>query len=250
MDITNVVVPTLEHPEAIANLEPIAEHLGQVSNLTRAVEVIAPQAKPHPNGAAELANHSDQVPLQIQHLTESLGDPDFAIANQAMLALIELGEQAVPALETAIDNYENSARVYAIKALASIGNPQSLELLINCAQPKELMLPVRRAAIVGLGKINWQHGNHSMTMTNGETIATQQAQIIDLLGSLLADPNWSIRYAVVVALAQVAQDHSQTQFSSKIQTMLAALYSQEPEPVVKTRAGMVYQPHAAMMATA
>jgi phycocyanobilin lyase beta subunit len=220
MDTTNSLMPTLERIDAIATLEPVASHL-EPSALLEREELVEPM----------LERGSDSE-LPIDFLIDSLADPDTAVATQAMEALVGIGDRVVPALIATLDNYVNCARLYAVKALARIGSPESLDILIRCAQPDELMLGVRRAAIVGLTRIDWQQHEP-------DTIANQQTRILELLKELCTDANWSVRYAVVVALAHLSQNQEQLQLI--MGELLEPLYDQETEPVVKTRAIVVLQ---------
>jgi hypothetical protein len=265
MDIPNISMPTLERTEAIATLEPITEHLA--TQIAKPQPSIASAESAHKSTAKENAlnasnhnidhndvehdveirvskssstEHENAISLHIEYLISGIGDPDLTIASKAMQALVELGSAAVPSLITAIDNYKNNARIYAVKALAEIGDWRSLDLLIQATQPDELMLSVRRAAIVGLGKINWQ--DCSNNIDNAEAIANQKSRILDVLAELLTDQSWSIRYAAVVALAELSksQDQTNSHINTLINNLLCSVCAQEAEPVVKTRASLVF----------
>ncbi|AFY70647.1 HEAT domain containing protein [Thalassoporum mexicanum PCC 7367] len=236
MDNTNSLMPTLERIEPIATLEPIAKHLESKARQEPTDNSVQPALTDIPDSLLPI-DAAAEVASQIDYLVASLADPDPAITTVALQALRELGDAAVPALIMAIDNYHNQARLYAVKALADIGSLQSLDVLIQCAQPDELMLGVRRAAILGLTRINWPY--HSPA-----PIANQQARIFELFSDLCTDPNWSVRYAVVVALANLSK-HERHQFNFCMGELLEPLCAQETEPVVKTRANVVLQQYLA-----
>ncbi|MDY7040259.1 MAG: DUF123 domain-containing protein [Chloroflexota bacterium] len=65
----------------------------------------------------------------VPALIERLADASPLVANRATEALEHIGEQAVAALCTALDDERNSVRIHATKALAAIQSPQSITTL-------------------------------------------------------------------------------------------------------------------------
>jgi phycocyanobilin lyase subunit beta len=131
----------------------------------------------------------DAIPSLIKAL--GYNNPGAAIA--AMYGLIAIGREAVPELLGLIDNYNYGARAYTVRALARIGDPRALTILLDCAV-NDLAPSVRRAAIKGLGYLQ-------MDILDGDSDRDRlEAQILVTLGSILKDTDWSMRYAAVVAL--------------------------------------------------
>ncbi|NET36227.1 MAG: HEAT repeat domain-containing protein, partial [Cyanothece sp. SIO1E1] len=84
--------------------------------------------------------------------TLSYNNPGAAVA--AVEGLIDLGTPAVPALMEQLDRHNYTARAWAIRALAGIGDPRGLVTLLEAATT-DFSLSVRRAAARGLGMIKW-----------------------------------------------------------------------------------------------
>jgi phycocyanobilin lyase beta subunit len=166
----------------------------------------------------------------IPDLIAVLGYNNPTAAVIAMEGLVALGQGAVPQLIKLMDDYNYGARAYSVRALAAIGDPRALALLLTAAQ-QDFAPSVRRAAIRGLGSLQW----HWADDPEGD-----RQQVIAVLGRLLDDSDWSMRYAVVVAL-----DHLQRETSAAAPTaLLHQAYHKEGDRAVLARIQKALQPHA------
>lgn len=138
------------------------------------------------------AQHEAAVPTFIQVL--GFNNPGAAVA--AVDGLVALGPAAVPALLAQLDGYNYGARAWAIRALALIGDPRALGILLDTARG-DFALSVRRAAAKGLGTLRWE------AMAPAEVPAAQ-AEVLSVLTIAIADPEWVVRYAAIVGLAGLA----------------------------------------------
>lgn len=175
--------------------------------------------------ALSAARHTDGVSTLISVLR--FNNPGAAVA--AVEGLVQLGAIAVPALLEQLDGYNYGARAWTIRALALIGDPRALAVLVETARG-DFALSVRRAAAKGLGTIRW----HEMVPTE---IAPAQAEAQAVLLLALTDPEWVVRYAAVVGLAGLmaaegfAPDGIQT-----CRKALSQCSHQDGEKVVRARA--------------
>jgi phycocyanobilin lyase beta subunit len=134
-------------------------------------------------------------PEAAVHLVEVLGFNNPGAAVAAVEGLVALGTAAVEPLLTNIDGYNYGARAWAVRALSGIGDPRGLAVLEE-ALAEDIGPSVRRAAARGLGQLRL------------EGLPPEQRTAIWLrcLTGLLAgtaDPEWVVRYAVVVGLEQL-----------------------------------------------
>jgi phycocyanobilin lyase subunit beta len=121
-------------------------------------------------------------------------NPGAAVA--AVDGLILIGKPAVQPLLELIDDYNYGARAWAIRALAGIGDPRSLPILLEAAVT-DFAMSVRRAAARGLGTLRW----HELPI---EQVAAAQAQALTALGQVAQDPEWVVRYAAMTGLEAIA----------------------------------------------
>ncbi|MCW6036405.1 HEAT repeat domain-containing protein [Spirulina subsalsa FACHB-351] len=171
-----------------------------------------------------LANAQDLA--AIPTLIEVLGYNNPGAAVAAVEGLVKLGERAVPILLENIDGYDYGARAWANRALARIGDPRALEMLLEAAS-QDFALSVRRAAAKGLGGIQWEKLPPEEQQTAQERTLTTLAQI------LAKDEEWVVRYAAVVGLEGLGQQ--QGQFRERILEILRSHLSQESELAVRAR---------------
>lgn len=128
--------------------------------------------------------------------TLSYNNPGAAVA--AVEGLVQLGEVAVQPLLELLDRHNYSARAWAVRALAGIGDPRGLDLLLEAAQT-DLALSVRRAAARGLGNLRW----HALSV---ERVESAQDQALQALWVAAEDDEWIVRYAAVVGLQALARE--------------------------------------------
>jgi phycocyanobilin lyase subunit beta len=166
---------------AIAKLIKAVEEANTASDLTKAVVNLAQ------------THQKEAIPTLISVL--GYNNPGAAVA--AVEGLIQLGELAIPDLLDQIDGYNYGARAWAIRACASIGDPRSLELLLNAAR-HDFALSVRRAAAKGLGFINWS----KLSETEAEI---GQVKSFQTLLEVTADPEWVVRYGAIVGLESLTK---------------------------------------------
>ena len=133
----------------------------------------------------------------IPHLIRSLGYNNPGAAVAAVDGLIALGEASVLPLLELLDGYNYSARAWALRALSGIGDPRSLSLLLDTAQ-NDFALSVRRAAARGLGTIKWEQ-------MDAADVPTAQAQVLQVLLGICADPEWVVRYSAITGVERLLQ---------------------------------------------
>ncbi|MDB9529211.1 HEAT repeat domain-containing protein [Oscillatoria sp. CS-180] len=168
-------------------------------------------------------------PEAVETLITVLGFNNPGAAVAAVDGLVALGDTSVPALLEQLDGYNYGARAWAIRALAMIGNPQALDVLVETARG-DFALSVRRAAAKGLGFIDWQK-----LPENERAIAQNQA--IAALKVALNDDEWVVRYASTVGLYGLATALlHQNDSIADIRDCLSATACHDTEVVVKARA--------------
>jgi phycocyanobilin lyase beta subunit len=126
----------------------------------------------------------------------SYNNPGAAVA--AVDGLIQLGELSVAALLEQLDHHNYTARSWAIRALAGIGDPRGLVTLLGVATA-DFSLSVRRAAAKGLGVMKWH-------WFPDDLLDIAQEEVLEaLLFVAEQDEEWVVRYAAVVGLQELAQ---------------------------------------------
>jgi len=198
------MINKLENLSNELSSESLKESLGQsIENLIKDVELA--------NNVLDLIKSvqalADLRSLQaIPTLIKALGYNNPGAAVAAMYGLIAIGREAVPELLSLIDNYNYGARAYTVRALAKIGDPRALEILLDCSV-NDLAPSVRRAAIKGLGYLQWAWLDISSDIYQDNYQGNYQveARILATLSSILKDTDWSMRYAAVVALDHLTE---------------------------------------------
>lgn len=135
-------------------------------------------------------------PEAIPTLIRVLGYNNPGAAVAAVEGLVALGEAAVDGLLTELDGYNYGARAWAIRALALIGDPRALPVLLE-ATTVDFALSVRRAAARGAGAIKWDR-------LPADQVTGAQAEVLQVLLQAIQDPEWVVRYAAVVSLQTLA----------------------------------------------
>lgn len=138
---------------------------------------------------------ASQDPAAISPLIQVLSYNNPGAAVAAVDGLVAQKAAAVDPLLSELDGHNYSARAWAIRALALIADPRALNILLEAAG--DFALSVRRAAVKGLGSLNWQD-------LSPIEAAAGQRQTLSTLLSTLADPEWVVRYATVVGLETLA----------------------------------------------
>ncbi len=132
----------------------------------------------------------------IPNLINVLGFNNPGAAVAAVAGLIELGKPAVKPLLELLDGYNYGARAWGLRALAGIGDPQALDLLLDAAE-NDFALSVRRAAARGLGTLHWDE-------LPDEEIPPAQAKVAAVLSIVSQDNEWVVRYAAITGLQELA----------------------------------------------
>lgn len=159
----------------------------------------------------------------ISTLIAVLGYNNPVAAVAAVEGLIHLGEAAVQPLMEQLDEYNYGARAYAIRALAAIADPRALDLLVTAAAT-DFAPSVRRAAAKGLGTLSWNKLDAQRSSAQVEAFQT--------LLQISQDPDWSIRYAAVVGLQELA---TIPDLKGQIQAQLQQITQTDPDPAVRAR---------------
>lgn len=134
----------------------------------------------------------------VPTLVSTLGYNNPGAAVAAVDGLIAIGDAAVPALLEQLDRHNYTARSWAIRALAGIGDPRGLVTLLGAATA-DFAVSVRRAAARGLGGMKWQSFPPDVR-------EMAQEEVLDALAfAATQDDEWVVRYASVVGLESLAR---------------------------------------------
>ncbi len=159
--------------------------------------------------AVDAADSSDSLLEAVEDLAEarlegaiptliaalSYNNPGAAVAS--VDGLIQLGEPAMVALLEQLDRHNYTARAWATRAVAGIGDPRGLATLLEAAT-SDIAMSVRRAAARGLGAIKWHYFPPDLLS------CAQQEALSALLYISQNDEEWVVRYAAIVGLQSVA----------------------------------------------
>jgi phycocyanobilin lyase beta subunit len=165
------------------------------------------------------------IPSLVEVL--SFNNPRAAIA--AVDGLINMGISAVPYLLEHIDGYNYGARAWATRALAGIGDPRALDLLLEAAS-KDFSLSVRLAAAKGLGFLHWER-------VDREQRPSLQLQVLETLLQVCHDSEWVVRYGAVVGLEGLSSslDSSLSQHLTSIHNRLEVMAKTDEEIAIRAR---------------
>lgn len=199
-----------------ATLETLLKEIDDASSSEALIEAVENLAR---------ARFASAVPNLIAAL--GYNNPGAAIA--AVDGLIWLGEISVSPLLELLDNHNYGARAWAIRALAGIGDPRGLEILLDTAA-NDFALSVRRAAARGLGTIQWNK------LTPDEQISGQNRCLAVLLNTA-EDEEWVVRYAAIVGVQSLGKVLTQTQphLLPQVLDKLAQRLDREPTLAVRAR---------------
>ncbi len=179
--------------------------------------------------ALAAADLTEAIPTLITVL--GYNNPGAAVA--AVDGLIQIGEPAVQPLLEQLDGYNYGARAWAVRALAGIGDPRGLDILLDAAA-NDFALSVRRAAAKGLGTICWE-------LMPSEQIAEAQKSASKTLLQVSQDPEWVVRYAAVGGLQALAIAAVQPDWLSAVLTRLDEIVSDDETSSVRARAWVAQQ---------
>lgn len=181
-----------------------------------------------------------QSPEAIPTLIQVLGFNNPGAAVAAVDGLVALGKHAVPDLLVQLDGYNYGARAWAIRALAMIGDPRALNILVETARG-DFALSVRRAAAKGLGFIRWAE-------LPAEARAGSQSLAREALLTALGDPEWVVRYAAIAGLSGlITALEVDCEAVERIRGRLLRVAQEDEEAVIRARARWVLtqgKPHS------
>lgn len=199
-------------------MTPIDRAIEAVQNADSAIKLV--------QAVRQLALLED--PQAIPTLIEVLGFNNPGAAVAAVDGLVRLGDVAAEALFQDLDDYNYTARAWALRALAQLGDPRALDLLRETAEG-DFSLSVRRAAARGLGGVKWEK-----LPENDRLLAQEKA--LETLSHTYQDPEWVVRYAGVAGAATLGGQAAHPDILNRVQTALNTVAATEVDPVVKARA--------------
>ncbi|NEQ20918.1 MAG: HEAT repeat domain-containing protein [Microcoleus sp. SIO2G3] len=173
------------------------------------------------------ANSQEAIATLIAVL--GYNNPEAAVI--AVEGLIGFGEAAVMPLLTQLDEYNYGARAYSIRALATIGDPRALDVLVTAAAT-DFAPSVRRAAAKGLGHLQW----HQLPP---EQVKDAEAIALKTLLDVSQDADWANRYAAIVGLQALAANA--TGMIERIKNRFEQMLSSEADLAVRSRVLMAQQ---------
>lgn len=169
-----------------------------------------------------------EAPEAIPTLIEVLGFNNPGAAVAAVDGLVRLGDVAAEALFQQLDDYNYTARAWALRALALLGDPRALDLLCETAQG-DFSLSVRRAAARGLGGIKWEK------IPENDRLGAQE-KALETLILAAQDPEWVVRYGAIAGTAALGEQATNPKIFQAVQTVLEEVMATEQDEVVKARA--------------
>ena len=88
--------------------------------------------------ALGLAGKADESATQV--LVQALSDDDSMVSSLAANALVKIGGAAVPSLIEIVTNGKQSARIYALRALAEIKDHRAIPIMMKVMQEDSALL--------------------------------------------------------------------------------------------------------------
>jgi hypothetical protein len=82
----------------------------------------------------EMLYHNTFTPDTVDSLIADLGSRDGLVRQRARIALVHIGEPAVPSLIKALKNRQEPTHWEAAKALSMIGDPKSVQALVKALE--------------------------------------------------------------------------------------------------------------------
>lgn len=173
----------------------------------------------------------ESIPTLISVL--SYNNPGAAVA--AVNGLVKIGKESVPALMEEINNQNYTAKAWAIRALAGIGDPRSVDVLLEAAT-KDFSPSVRRTAAKGLGEVQWP-------IKPDNALDPRVLEVLETLLSISEkDEEWAVRYSAIVGLQlqyKLMTDENE-QLKFKIKSHVRSIESKDPDFAVSARACLAF----------
>ena len=213
------------NPENSAELVLLLGELEQASSSESLVSATRNLAQLCPS----LVPHSSDQKATINALMGLLAANNPGAAVAAVEGLIACGKAAVEPLLHNLDEHNYGARAWAVRALASIGDPRGLPVLER-AVASDIGPSVRRAAARGLG-------NLSLASTSASERELLVERCLSGLAMGCADGEWVVRYAAVVGLDHFLRQAAEP-WRSQGQNLLVQRSQTDTEdtPAVRLRA--------------
>ncbi|MGD1905618.1 MAG: HEAT repeat domain-containing protein [Leptolyngbyaceae cyanobacterium] len=167
----------------------------------------------------------------IDTLIEVLGYNNPGAAVAAVDGLVAIGEPAVLALLEQFCGHNYTARSWAIRALAGIGDPRGLPILLTAGMT-DFSFSVRRSATKGLGTVQWQQFLPDLLPL------AQQKALEALITIARQDEEWVVRYAAIVGLQAIAPALQTDEHWTVLRAGLEHVQQQEADQAVLARAYM------------
>ena len=184
------------------------------------------------NSVKALAAASSQQAIPTLITVLGYNNPGAAVA--AVDGLIQLGEPAVLPLLEQLDGYNYGARAWAVRALAGIGDPRGLEILLDAAA-NDFALSVRRAAARGSGTICWE-------LMPAEQVLEAQIRAVKTLLQASRDPEWVVRYAAAGGLQALAGGAAvKPDWLAEVSARLVEIVDRDETASVRARAMLAKQ---------
>lgn len=204
-------------PDAVSALITAVDRADSATGLLEAVEALA-------------AVKSVQA---IATLIEVLGYNNPGAAVAAVDGLVAMGQPAVPILLAQFCGHNYTARAWAIRALAGIGDPRGLPILLTAATT-DFSFSVRRSATRGLGTVQWQLFPPDILPL------AQQKALKTLITVAQQDEEWVVRYAAIVGLQSLAESpHTPVTIQEpRLNAALTTIGEVDMDNAVKARAYM------------
>lgn len=160
------------------------------------------------NAAEVIASSVLTYPSVLPVLVDMLGFNNPVAASICVSALASAGKPAIPPLLTGVAAFNYSVNAYALRALALIGDPNTIDVCTACAVSGPIP-NVRRAACKALGALRFtKEDNEGEDSSNGNkdengNVDNRAQQAFDRLLHLAQnEPDWGVRYAAIVAVEQ------------------------------------------------
>jgi len=162
----------------------------------------------------------------IPFLVDSLGYNNPVAARIALDLLVRLyGKGAVPVLLQGVGALNYAVNAYALRALGAIGDADAVFTVAKQCALRGPIPNVRRAAVRCLAQLKYEES------ANGRA---RCEDAVASLSSLVDDPDWTIRYALVWSLSHLL--HRKFIEKPEITNILAHIANQDADVVVRARA--------------
>lgn len=116
----------------------------------------------------------------LKHLRSAIDAQDDARAEEAALAVGDLGDHALPELLDLLRSDQRDHRWWAVRTLAAVGTPPAIEALVSALEDPDP--DVRACAVVGLADLRPSTALHSLVNRLSDPSAYVARLTADALG--------------------------------------------------------------------